>query len=254
MNFIGLCRLKKWSGIYFYLIPVIMLSQTYQGLRFYPPAPTAFYDINDSNSLTVIDKINNYNLFQNVLYFVHEIEDKANNRIHFEMHITGGLNYNLDADTISWVGAATFKINLFNPKIPNANDVLVDINRLHNLVEITGFTLPSATAERINHIESQLKKYNNQFWWKRLSIGATIPFIETAYYDYVRVNYKDVYIVGGYDLGDVVTLLIGMNKDKKILWAVSVDLSTPLYSLAEDFKDMISRLLRIPERRHYWYD
>lgn len=244
---------KKLFWVSLYLIPAIIFSQTYESLRYSPPTPTPFYDINDSNSLTVIDKINNYNLFQNALYYVHKIEDDANNRIHFEMHLTGGINYNLDAESTSWVGAVSFKINLFNPKIPNADDILVDINRLHNLVGITGFYLPTATAERINNIEAQLKKYTRQFWWKRLSIGATIPFIESGYYDYIRLNYKDVYIFGGYDFGDVITLLIGMNKDKKVLFAVSLDLSTPLYSLAEDFKRMVSRLLRIPERGGSWY-
>ena len=253
MDFTHKCLRKGRVGICFFLIPAIIFSQAYQGLRYYPPTPTSFYDINDSNSLTVIDKINNYNLFQNVLYFVHKIEDDANNRIHFEMHITGGVSYNIDAESISWLGGVSFKINLFNPKIPNANDILVDINRLHNLVEISGFNLPAATAERINGIESRLKEYDQQFWWKRLSVGATMPFIETEYYDYIRLNYKNIYIFGGYDLGDVITLLIGLNKDKKILLAASVDLSTPLYSLAEDFKNMVSRLLRLPARGGNWY-
>lgn len=252
MDFTQECLTKGEVGICFFLIPAIIFSQAYQGLRYYPPNPTGFYDINDSNSMTVIDKINSYNLFQNVLHSIHKIEDDANNRIHFEMHITGGLSYNIDAESTAWLGGVSFKINLFNPKIPNANDILVDINRLHDLVEISGFNLPAATAERIYGIESWLKEYNQQFWWKRLSVGVTIPFFETEYHN-IRLNYKGIYIFGGYDLGDVITLLIGVNKDKKILLAASVDLSTPLFSLAEDFKDMVSRLLGLPGRRDNWY-
>ncbi len=255
MNFI----IKSgWKVLCHFLIvfslPNFSLSQSYRWVPYVPPNITPFYDISDTNSLTVIDKINNYNILQNVLSYIHEIEDDANNRIHFELHLSGGLSYDIDNDTAGWVGALSFKINLCNPKIPNASDILVKINRLHNLIDLTGFRLPEATSNRIDNIESQLKNYDRQFWWKRLSIGATIPFIETQYYDYIHLNFKDIYIFGGYDLGDVITLLIGMNKDKKVLFAASVDLSTPLYSLAEDFKNMVSRLLRIPGRRDYYYE
>lgn len=246
---------RFWPLVLLCLIPLFCLSQHYRRVELKSSSVTPFYDINDTNSLTVIDKINNYNTLQNILHSIHNIEDDANNRIHFELHITGGGVYSPNADSSGWIGAVSFKINLCNPKIPNASDILVDIERLHNLVSLTNFRLPAATVARIDSIELQLKKYNRQFWWKRISLGATIPFAEPPYYNYASLDYKNVYIFVGYDLGDVITILVGMNKDKNVIAAASIDLSTPLSSLAEDFKQMISRLLRLPARgSYYWYD
>lgn len=211
----------------------------------------AFYDINDSNSVTVIDQMNSYYIMQNVLYLTHKIEDGADDRIHFEFHVGGGASFDSDNDTTNLLGAISFKINLFNPKIPNAHEIIASIHELQNLTDITGFELPTNSEERIDAIYDQLKKYNNEFWWKRLSIGVSIPFNDVDFPP--RFNFTETYLFVGYDLGDVVTLQVGANMNKKMLVAASIDLSTPLYSLAEDFKDMVSRFLKLPARRDSYY-
>ncbi len=254
-NYLSLSKARAFHFFLFVcVLPVLSFAQNPYELRYQPRSLTGFYDVNDTNSLTVIDKINDFAILQDVLYIVHEIEDDANNRVHFEFHLAGGANYNFDLDTIGLVGAISFKVNLCNPKIPNAPDILANINKLHNLVSMTGCSLPEITSARLDVIEQNLKKYNSQFWWKRVSVGVSVPFIETNSYDRPRFNYKDAYLFIGYDLGDVITFQAGMNGSMSPLLAASVDLSTPLYSLAVDFKDMISRLLRLPERygSYYW--
>ncbi len=70
-------------------LPNFSSSQSYRRIPYAPPNVTPFYDINDTNALTVIDKVNNYNILPNGLFYIQEIEDDANNRIHFELHLTG---------------------------------------------------------------------------------------------------------------------------------------------------------------------
>jgi hypothetical protein len=250
--------MKRNAVAYFKIVVSLALFFSFAfGQKLYRPKywqyrMSAFYDINDSSSITVIDQMNSYYIMQNVLSLTHEIEDGADNRIHFEFHVGGGANFDAENDTTSLLGAISFKINLFNPKIPNAHEVVADIHELQNLTEITGFELPAKSEERIDDIYDRLNKYNRQFWWKRVSIGATVPFSSLGYPP--TFDWKETYLFVGYDLGDIITLQVGANMNQRLLLACSVDLSTPLYSLAEDFKHMISRLLNIPGRRNYdWY-
>jgi hypothetical protein len=84
--------------------------------------------------------------------------DDANKRIHFEFHLAGGPNYDFDAESIGVAVAVSFKINLCNPKILNASDILVNINRLRNPAEVTGFSLPTITGARIETITRNLRR------------------------------------------------------------------------------------------------
>lgn len=219
----------------------------------YYPQLSGFYDASDSSSATLVDRMNSYNIMQDILYLTHKIEDDADNRIHFEFHVAGGMNYDGVLDTVGFVAGISVKINLCNPKIPNSHEVINNIHELKNRLAITGFQLPAPTLMSIETINDRMNKYNQQFWWKRLSFGATVPFGINENYNPALFKVTETYLFLGYDLGDVVTLQLGANLQKKVFMAASVDLSTPLYSLAEDFKDMLSRLLRIPGRGNRGY-
>jgi hypothetical protein len=249
MNKNGAFYIRTTLGVF------LLIGFVYGSSRYYPRYHrynvSGFFDVNDSNSVTPIDKMNSYYIMQDILYLTHKIEDDADNRIHLEFHVGGGMNFDSENDTTNLLGAISFKLNLFNPKIPNARGIVADINELRNLIEITGFELSGNSETRINGIYDRLEKYNSEFWWKRLSVGVSAPIINIDYSP--NFDFKKSYLFLGYDFGDVLTLQVGMNTDKEMLIAVSVDLSTPLYSFAEDFKNMISRLLKLPGRRGYDY-
>jgi hypothetical protein len=232
------------------LTTVLLVSSAEAQLKYpkYNPQLTGFYDANDSSSATLVDRMNSYNIMQDILYLTHKIEDDADNRMHFEFHVAGGLNYDWVLDTTGFVAGISVKINLGNPKIPNPSEVINNIHELKNRMAITGFQLPDPTLKNIEAIENHMIRYNRQFWWKRLSFGATVPFNINATYNPPLFKVTETYLFLGYDLGDVMTLQLGANLEKKVFVAASLDLSTPLYSLAEDFKDMLSRLLKIPVR------
>ena len=237
------------------LIPVLFVSLAEAQMKYpkYYPQLSGFYDANDSSSATLVDRMNSYNIMQDILYLTHKIEDDADNRMHFEFHVAGGLYYDGVLDTVGFNAGISVKINLGNPKIPNSYEIVNNIHELKNRIAITGFQLPDLTLKNIEAIENQMIRYNRQFWWKRLSFGATVPFSTNTNYNPPYFQVSESYLFLGYDLGDVITLQLGANLQKKVFMAASVDLSTPLYSLAEDFKDMLSRLLRIPGREDRGY-
>ena len=232
------------------LFSVCAFAQPSYPSRYPSPNISGFFDVHDTTSVTTIDKINSYYVMQDMLNLAYRIEDRGNNRVHFELHLAGVMNYDFDSTETGYQGAISFKFNLFNPKIPDAPDILADIHKFHSLREISDFPFPEQAEKRILNIEDHLQQYNQQFWWKRLSVGLTVPFIEPGYGP--SFQWEDFYLFAGYDFGDVVTLQLGMNRDKKAMLAVSVDLSTPLRSLAEDFKNMVSRLLGIPDGGYYY--
>jgi|GEM_PF-5458644 len=229
-------------------------GQTSEYPGYWRPKFEGFFDVNDTNSVPVVDRMNQYNVMKEMLYFTYQIEDAADNRIHFELHLGGSATFDSENDTTFLNGIISFKLNLLNPKIPNSRDIVDDIHKLQNLADMTGFQLPPRAGERIDEIRQNLEKYNKQFWWKRISVSASVPITD---FDYLPgFDFQKTYLCLGYDFGDVLTLQVGANIDKEYLIAASVDLSTPLYSLAEDFKYMVSRLLKLPTRRDYdyfWY-
>ncbi len=229
-----------------FIFSVSLLDAQTKYPKYYPNL-NGFYDANDSGSVMIVDRMNSYNMMQDILYLSHKIEDDADNRIHFELHVIGGLNYNFDLDTVDYVAGISVKINLTNPKIPNSHEVINNIHELRRRLAITGFQMPGLSQSNMDSIYDHMVKYNRKFWGKRISFGATVPFGGEED-SWVHFNVKETYLFLGYDLGDVITLQLGANLEKKVFVAASADLSTPLYSLAEDFKDMISRLLRLPGR------
>lgn len=232
-------------------------QQTYGQGNYYPrydfPGFTGFYDVNDSSSINIVDRYQSYYIMRDILKLQHQIEDQADNRVHFEFHVGGGMGYDADNDTIFPIGFISFKFNLFNPKRPNSKEVINSINELRNLTSITGFELSDASIMKIDAIYDDCNKYNRQFWWKRISVGFSTPLLDRGY-DWPYFDYKKSYICVYYDFGDVLTMQGGMNRDENLMIGLSVDLSTPLLSLAEDFKSMVSRLFRLPDRGsgYYW--
>jgi len=67
-------------------------QSSYQG-RYPSPNISGFFDVHDTASVTTIDKINSYYIMQDILNLAYRIEDRANNRVHFELHFAGVMNY-----------------------------------------------------------------------------------------------------------------------------------------------------------------
>src|SRR4030042_2849195 len=248
----------KHSSTWFILIELFLCAFSFGQGNYYPrydfPGFTGFYDVNDSNSVNIVDRYQSYYLMRDILKIQHQIEEQADNRIHFEFHIGAGATYDVDIDTILPTAFISFKFNLFNPKRPNSREVINNINELRNLTSITGFELPDESGMKVDAIYDDYNRYNRQFWGKMVSIGFSSPMLSNPY-DYPFFDFEKSHVCLFYDFGDVLTLQGGMNFDENLIIGLSVDLSTPLFSLAEDFKGMVARLFRLPGRNYdyYWY-
>jgi len=210
-----------------------------------------YLNLTDSSAVSAIDKINRYNIMENFLSLEHQIETKAARRIYLEFHLGGGVNYDRSQDTFGLIGMVSFKLNLTSPKIPNYTKIIADIHRLRYLIKSSGFSPPEGAKDRIDEIERRLIHYHHRFWFKRFSFGVSIPFQNVNYSP--SFNYQDTYLCFGCDFGDIITIQLGANMNQKVMVGLSIDLSTPLYSLAEDFKSMIGRLFNLPTRYPEYY-
>lgn len=216
--------------------------------RYWGPSISSYFKVDDSVSVPLVREVNRYRIMKDAIYLTHRIEDAADNKVYLEFHAGGGAFFDSDDDTIFPAAFISFKINLMNPKIPNSHEIMGDIHELRNLSTLTGFTLPTEASQLMDVTYRRLTKYHSEFWWKRLSLIFSIPFDSPS----PSFDYDETFLCLGYDLGDIMTFQFGANLHKDYVGMASVDLSTPLYSLAEQFKDVIARLLRLPKGSSYY--
>ncbi len=218
-------------------------------------------DISDTNSYTIIDKINEYQIQYYVIDEMKRVEEHFNDRIYFEMHLGGGFFHPIGKPGFCssplrdrFIGYLSIKVNLFNPKIPQPHKILSRINKIDYLLTMKKVKIDEKIKKNADHIKNEVDKYNSQTWFKRISLGLTIPL----YGQSDRLKFKDFYVFSGYDIKDLLTLQFGCSIDTypNILCGISMDISTPVLAAAQSFISSLASLfgLRSSYYSPYGYD
>lgn len=218
---------------------------------------TPMLDMNDSNS-TVVDKINIFNVRQSLASEYQKIIKMSEDRIYFEGHLGFSGNYllslpstYLQSESLYHIStnnlgdnlSLLFKFNLFNPKMPYYNNYLIsEIKYLEELNAQYGIPLSQSASNTIADIKKKIEDYNNEFWYKRISVGFGIPmdFLGTgvSYPSFFAIS--DAFFFAGYDLGDLITIELGSNFTlNRIFFGISFDITTPLYQSSGNFIDFL---------------
>ena len=114
-----------WSKRYFPVLVTIgciicmstISGQTSAYPGYWRPKFEGFFDVNDTNSVPVVDRMNQYNVMKEMLYLTYQIEDAADNRIHFEFHLGGSATFDSENGQIAAITLDTGTIHL---RVPNS--------------------------------------------------------------------------------------------------------------------------------------
>lgn len=223
------------------------------------------------NDTDIIDKINEYNVRQILANEYLKINKMAQDKVYFEGHLGMSGNYfaggsdtynilkGLNTNTTSINMNLLLKFNLVNPKMPYYNNYLIsEIRYLEELIQQYGFTLSDSASKQLESLKKEIKTYQEQFWYKRISLGIGFPFnilldSGTFFNQDNNTNHtvdlynslfatQDIFFFVGYDLGDYVTLELGSNIYlNRIFLGVSIDITTPMYLSSSRFFDFLSR-------------
>ena len=219
-------------------------------------------DVHDELSVTGIDAINTYDMENYLLGKIEDLFDDFEKKYYLEFHI--GAKYNVLTDMylkVDEVQDGVFeevpikispevliKLNLFNPKIYNSNILLNKILIIREIVTYYKIDLSPETWVKVNYIENYLKKYEEQMFFKRISVGIGLPFElnpEENYQDNLVIDKMNIFL--GYDVMDIVTINLGYNivTFDEIYLGASFDISTPVINASDVFSDYVKKLLRI---------
>ena len=210
-------------------------------------------DIANNENIDVINAINNFTAYSEVVDSLNEIYDLADDRIYFETHL-GMVQKIVFADISSSYSSAalSFKVNLSDPKIPMPNRILSKISSLEEYVFLNNLPLSDYTLQKINRIKKKITAYNSKFFFKRFGFGITfpyaLPFCPSEMYTDVQEHlglsflYNDIYCFLSYDFTDFTTLQLGCNVTTfdSLYITVSTDISTPIRNSSKIFFEYLS--------------
>ncbi len=218
-------------------------------------------NLNDSSSVPIVDKFNEYLLQTNILSKFRYVETKYRQRIFFEAHLGVGTFVRSGESSENFYFG--FKFNLFNPKIVTPRSLLADIHEVQELNTIREFTFSSYITEKCTAMEKDLETYLKSVWWKRLSLGIMFPIVKPDYLvnssgmilststsSYTTFLYKNTTLFLGYDIADLITIQIGASINKSFYAGLSVDVSTPVYVAASRFFTMLRDFSKIRNLRY----
>ena len=257
---------KFYVLIYFILTAAIIFAAGEQEKPNYSNIPTQYtaidleMDINDELAISSIDAINIYDMENNLLRKVEELFNDFKKKYFLEFHV--GAKYgvlkeihmreNVDADLspipIYLSPEVLFKLNLFNPKIYNSKILLNEISLIKEIVLLYKINLSTETWSHINYIEKELVKYEEQIFFKRISIGVGMPFEFNPQESYESNLFFDkINFVIGYDIMDILTINVGYNivTFDEFYVGASFDVSTPVINSTDVFSSYMKELLRI---------
>jgi hypothetical protein len=212
-------------------------------------------NLNDSTSVNLIDRLNDYNYQNNIITSFKDLEDHFGDRIRFELHLGPGLLHRFkpnDPYRDSSYLFLSFKVNLINPKLPQPQYVINKAHAIKNYLAEHQYAYRDEMLQRTQAIEDAVTEYQRHFWWKRISFGVSVPV-----YSY-RTNsslewYSDrAAVFAGYDIGDIGTFQLGVSTDKSIYTAFTFDVSTPLYLLSERAISTLTRILGVSRAGSYY--
>ena len=222
-----------------------------------PPEPieqfqhhvSAFLDLNDPKSSESIDKINYQSLSLHLATTFEDILLRSNQTVWLELHV--GVAATLKS-LQQRTGLLGLKINLFQPKRPDAVVILAKIYALEELMAANGLSLSVRGEEKLHHLTYILEDYTNDMQ-TRISFGLGFPFTysgstRTIALEYAASENTNLMAFIGVDLGDSITTLIGVNS-REFLIGITTDFSTPMSSVASGFVNGLSQLFQLPRTR-----
>ena len=103
---------------------------------------------------------------------------------------------------------------------------------LNELVHYNHVRLSETNAVRLKWMLLDAEQYNRMRWFTRISTGFSLHADLERVDDTVRLSFpmEDVFVFVGYDVGDWLTLQLGLNVAtlQAVSIGISVDLSTPV--------------------------
>ena len=126
---------------------------------------------------------------------------------------------------------------------PQAGGVLR--RRIKNLLAGRQYGYREDMLKRAQEIEDAVNEYQKHFWWKRISMGVSLPIYSHGPNSYLEWYNERASIFAGYDIGDIGTFQLGVSTDRSFYTALTVDVSTPLYLLSERAISTLTRVLGV---------
>jgi len=237
---------------------VAAFSQSYLPVKYlYVPTGGIMQNIslNDSTSVNLIDRLNDYNYQNNIIASFKEIEDHFADRIRFELHIGPGVLHRFqpnDPYRDSSYLFLSFKVNLMNPKLPQPQYVINKAHALKNYLSERQYAYRAEMLQRTQAIEDEVAAYQSQFWWKRVSLGVSVPVYSPQTNSSLQWYGNRAAVFAGYDVGDIGTFQLGVSTDRSFYTALTVDVSTPVYLLSERALSTLARILGINRAGSYY--
>lgn len=233
--------------------------------------------VSDTQTVQIVDKLNEYYYAQLLLDSGEAVRNKFNNRVRWEFHLgaaagvapgrdNGLPDYADGATAFGQMFTAGVKLNLTNPKMVRPWEVLSEAKRLRGLAQVRPFPFAEALDKEAEQTESATKAYLDDFWFTRWSVSVDFPFMtrgSNSSFDDSRseststvggstysqsrssYSYGSSYTPGfdfgnpvislGTDLGDLLTLKAGYSARNFVMVGLSMDLSTPVFGLGQDF-------------------
>ncbi|MDI6741017.1 MAG: hypothetical protein QME74_11735 [Candidatus Edwardsbacteria bacterium] len=192
-------------------------------LDYYPKSVQETINLNDSTSGNIIDRLNDYSYQSYIISKYKDIEDHTADRIHMEVHLGTGFLHSFRANTPyrdSGYIFLGFKVNLMNPKIPQPAFLVNKVHIIKNHLACRNFAFSEEMLKRAQRIEDDALAYQRQFWWKRISLGVSIPVYAMDFYENPKWYRKRTAIFIGYDIGDLATVQAGASVDRAAYLAV----------------------------------
>jgi hypothetical protein len=239
--------------------------------------------IEGQQTMDLIDKVNEYAYAQLLIDSGEAARNHFNDRIHWEFHLgaAGALypgsigalpDYQDGATGTYGFFTAGVKYNLNNPKMVNAYDVLGELKRLDNLLQVRTFPFSEEMRAECKRMIAEDQAYIDDFWFKRWSVGIDFPYLTRGYtygqqswiypnsstnnQVYTNTNYGGTYAPGfdfsnpfffvGTDFGDVLTLKLGFSAHDQVMLGLSTDISTVMFTLGQDFFNYIKSFSGAP--------
>jgi hypothetical protein len=141
----------------------------------------------------------------------------------------------------------SFKVNLTNPKMPQPQYLINKAHLVKNLLAGRQYGYREDMLKRAQEIEDAVNEYQSHFWWKRISMGVSVPVYANRPNGYGGLEWYNerVSLFAGYDIGDIGTFQLGVATDRSLYSALTVDVSTPLYLLSERAINTLTRVLGV---------
>ena len=228
--------------------------------------------INAPETLDLIDKVNEYAYAQLLIDSGEAVRNHFNDRIRWEFHLgfnealgPGNLNDKLNYNRSAANFTSGIKLNLKDRKMVNPWDVLSEIRRLKNLLQVRHYAFSDELAAECDSMEKDTRAYLDDFWFKRWSVGVDFAYSTRGpvygvsgfggFNSYGNgapgFDFANPYIYVGTDLGDYITLKAGASVHGDVMVGMSTDISTPVFALGTDFFNYLRNFSGAPQASNY---